>query len=95
MAIAMDSIILFNLVVLVALVVALRRWNTKHGRLADGRFAAILTAYFSLSFVATLVPLLQSYPVETLVVDLVFVILCWAIGYPWIRWLYRQFNARK
>jgi Ca2+/Na+ antiporter len=91
----MNWIIMFNLICLIGLVAGIRQWQKKHDRLTEKRFALILTGYFSFSFITTLLPLLITHPRETTIVDIIFLLILWSIGYPWIRWLYRQFNSSK
>ena len=87
-------IIVFNFIVLVGLIVFLRRLQ-KQGRLNAKKFALILNGYFSYSFVTPLLPLLITNTRVTLIVDIVFLAILWALGYPWIRWLYQNFSARN
>lgn len=92
--IIVNLIIAFNLILLLGIVIGLRRWH-KAGKLTETRLALILTGYFSFSVVTTSLPILSINILVTAVVDLVFLLVLWSIGYPWIRWLYRQFNSSK
>lgn len=88
-------IIVFNFICLIGLVVGLVRWQKKHGRLTEKKLALILTGYFSFSAITTSLPLLKINFQVTIIIDTVFLLVFWCIGYPWIRWLYRQFNSSK
>lgn len=91
----MNLIIVLNFLGLIGLVAGIRWWQKKHGKLTEKRLALILVGYLSLSFVTPLLPLLRAHPYETIVVDIVFLLVLWGIGYPWTRWLYRQFYRSK
>jgi len=89
-----DLIIVFNVICLIGLVVGIKRWGKKHGAPTEKWFAVILNGYFSLSFITTSLPLLIVFP-KVIFMDIIFLLLLWGIGYPWIRWLYRQFACSK
>ena len=88
-------IIVFNVLCLIGLIVGLRWWQGKHGKLTEKGLALILTGYFSFSAISTSLPLLIISVQVTVLIDLVFLFIFWIIGYPWIRWLYRHFNSSK
>ena len=94
MELATYTILVLNLFLLIGLIIVGRWWQQKHGRLADNRFVFILLGYFSFSFVSTLLPALIAKPSVILIVDLIFLLLIWLIGYPWIHWLIKQFTKR-
>ena len=89
-----NLIIVFNFVVLIGLIVVLRRLQ-KQGWLDANKLDMILNGYFSYSFITPLLPLLATNTRVILIVDLVFVVILWSVGYPWIHWLYRKFNSRN
>lgn len=89
-----DFIIVFNFIVLVGLLVVLKRLQ-KQNWLDANKFALILNGYFSYSFITPLLPLLVTNTRVTLIVDSIFLLILWPIGYPWSRWLYRKFSARN
>ena len=88
-------IIVLNILCLIGLIVGLRWWQRKYGKLTEKGLALILTGYLSFSAITTSLPILIISPQVTIIVDLVFLFIFWVIGYPWIRWLYRQFNSSK
>jgi hypothetical protein len=90
-----DLILVFNFIVLIGLIAGMRFWQKKHGKLAEKKLALILTGYFSFSAITTTLPLLKINVQVTIVVDIVFLLVFWCVGYPWIRWLYRQFTSPK
>jgi len=88
-------ILIFNLICLIGLVAGLRWWQKKHGKLTEKRIALIMTGYWSFFALTTFSPLLITHPREAILVEIVLLLVCWGIGYPWTRWLYRQFNSSK
>ena len=90
----MNLIIVFNFVVLIGLIIVLRR-PQKQGWLDGNKLALILNGYFSYSFVTPLLPLLITNTRVILIVDIVFLVILWAVGYLWIRWLYQKFSSRN
>jgi len=88
-------IIIFNAIFLIVLIASIRWWQKKHGRVTEKRLALILTGYFSFSTITTSLPLLKINIQVTILVNLIFLLVFWGIGYPWIRWLYRQFTSSK
>lgn len=87
-------IVVINFIILIGLVVVLRRWK-KDGKLTEKRLALLLTGYFSLSTIITLLPVFEINYKVTILVDLFFLSVFWIIGYPWIRWLYRRFDKPR
>ena len=92
---AVYVIIVFNAFLLIGLIGGIRWWQKKHGKLAEKSVALILTGYFSFSSLTTSLPLLQINIKVTIIIDIFFLLVFWTIGYPWIRWLYRQINSSK
>jgi hypothetical protein len=88
-------IIGLNAILLIGLIMGVRWWQKQHGRLSEKSVALILTGYFSFSAITTSLPLLKINIQVTILVDFIFLLVFWGIGYPWIRWLYRQFNSSK
>jgi len=87
-------LIMFNFIILIGLVIVLKRWQ-KQGKLTDKRLALTLTGYFSFSTIITSLPILPINSQVTLLIDLVFLLVFWCIGFPWIRWLYKHFSSTK
>lgn len=88
-------IIVFNFLILVGLVIRLRWWTKKYGKITGKTFALILTSYFSFAFITPLLPSLITHPKVTILVDAIFLLILWCLGYPWVRWLYDQFDLSK
>ncbi|MEK6754351.1 MAG: hypothetical protein AABZ00_19005 [Chloroflexota bacterium] len=88
-------IIVLNAILLVVLITGIRWWQRKHGKVTEKALALILTGYFSFSSIITSLPLIKINFQVAVVVNLIFLLVFWGIGYPWIRWLYRQFNSSK
>jgi hypothetical protein len=91
----MALIFALNFALLIGLVAGLLRWQKKHGRLSADKFALLMTGYFTFSFVTTLLPYLVNYTRVTVVVDAVFLLVLWCVGYPLFRWIYGQFVSSK
>ena len=89
-----NLIIVFNFIILLGLIVGLRRMQ-KGKRLTANKMALILAGYLSFSFITPSIPLITINKRVTLIVDIIFLLIIWPIGYPWIRWLYNQFTSMK
>lgn len=88
-------IIAFNALGLIGLIMGLRWWQRRNGKITEKGLALTLTGYFSFSAITTSFPVFFINIQVAIVVDLIFLFIFWVIGYPWIRWLYRQFNSPK
>lgn len=88
-------IIILNALLLIVLIIGIRRWQRKHGKVTEKTLALILTGYFSFTSIIASLPLIKINFQVVIVVNLFFLLIFWGIGYPWIRWLYRQFNSSK
>ncbi len=86
-------IIILNGILLIVLITGLRWWQKKHGKVTEKTLALIVTGYISFSAITTSLPLAKINALTVALVDLIFLIIFWGIGYPWSRWLYRQFNS--
>ncbi len=80
-----------NVMLLVGLVTGMLWWQKKHGRVSPKIFALIITGYFSFAFITTLSPLLANYARTTIIVYIIFLALLWAIQFPFLQWIYKQF----
>ncbi|MBV6397134.1 MAG: hypothetical protein HFACDABA_02739 [Anaerolineales bacterium] len=80
---------------LIVLVVGIAWWQRAHGKLSANKFAALITGYFSFLFISTLSPRLITHTQTTLIVDVLFLVLLWCIGFPWFRWIYSHFYSPK
>jgi|CXWL01.1.fsa_nt_gi hypothetical protein len=89
-----DFLVIFNFILLIGLVVVLRRLKAK-GKLNDNKLAIILNGYFSFSFITISIPLFTINIRVAFIIDTVFLLILWVVGYPWIRWLYRKFSSRN
>jgi hypothetical protein len=89
------SIIVFNAILLIVLIAGISWWQKKYGRLTEKRLALLLTGYFNFSAITTSLPILKINIQVTIIVNLIFLAVFWGIGYPWMRWVYRQFNSSE
>lgn len=92
---AIDFTLILNGILLISLVIGIRWWQRRHGRLAEKKVALIIVGFFSFSTLLTSLPLLYLNIMVTLIIDLIFLLVFWCIGYPWAYWLIRQFNKPK
>jgi hypothetical protein len=88
-------IVVLNSILLIALIVSIKKWEIRHARISEKRFALIFLGYFSFSFISEIAPAFLINPSAVLITILGFLLLLWGIGYPFIRWLYRQFMQPK
>jgi hypothetical protein len=86
---------LFNVLLLIALVAGIIRWQKKHGKISEKRFALFLLGYFSYSFISLMIPVFLTAPGVIAITIIGFLIVLWGLGYPFFRWLYRQFKPPK
>jgi hypothetical protein len=93
----MESILLYgHLIGMIGLALGLRWWQKKHGSLGEKRVALIVCAYFSFFFTSLCVLLfLETNSNIVIILEVVFLLFSWGIGYPWMRWLLRNFSNLK
>jgi hypothetical protein len=95
----MDQILflisLFNVLVLIAIITVGIRWQKRHGMVTEKKFALIFLGYFSYSFISLMIPAFLINPGVGAITIIGFLLVLWGLGYPFIRWLYRQFNPPK
>lgn len=86
---------LFNVLLLIPFIAGIRRWQKGHGKVAEKNFALLLLGYFSYSFISLMIPTFLAAPRVIAITVICFLVLLWGLGYPLIRWLYRQFTPPK
>jgi hypothetical protein len=91
----MDLIVTLNFIGLIGLLAGIRWWQKKHGKLTEKKFALIITGFWTFFFITSLYPVLVINFKVIILVEIVLLLLFWGIGYPWSRWIYRQFNSSK
>jgi hypothetical protein len=91
----MNSILTLNFIIVIVLVVGIRYWQRRHGRLSEKRTALIISGYFSFFVLTTFLPLFEIDFWLTILIEIVLLVVVWGIGYPWARWLYSRFNSSK
>jgi hypothetical protein len=93
---AVDFLVIFNFIILIGLVAVLKWLSTKGKlKLNENKLARILSGYFSFSSITTSLPLLKINVRGILIMDIVFLLIIWSIGYLWFRWLYRRLSSRN
>lgn len=90
-----DAIIVLDFIVLIIMIASLRFWQKKRGRISEKSFALILAGYWSLFSISISYPLYSVNLKVALVVNIVLLLGFWVIGYPFNRWLYRQFTSHN
>ncbi len=88
-----DLILLFNGIGLIGLVLGLRQWQKRHGRVTEKKLALLLTGYWTFFTLTTFSPLFIINYRVAIIVEIILLLGFWGIGYPVTRWLYRQFNS--
>jgi hypothetical protein len=94
----MDVIIpVFDTFCLILLIVGMRWWQKKHGRLSEKSFALIFCGYGSFFTITTFTAIYFETNHSTLVilVGLLFLILVWTFVYLWARWIFRQVFSKR
>ena len=86
---------IFNILLLIALIAGIIRWQKKHGKVTEKNFTLILLGYFSFSFIDEVIPVFFTAPGIIALTIIGFLLIIWGLGYPFLRWLYRQFNPSK
>jgi len=89
----MDSILTLNTLLVITLIVGVRSWQRKYGKLNARRIALIVSGYFSFFVISTFYPLFKFYFWITIVIDLILLIVVWTVIFPLAQWLYRKFNS--
>lgn len=90
-----NSIIVLNAFLLVVLIAGIRSWQRKHGVINEKTLSLIVIGYFSFSTITTSLPLMTINIQATIIINLIFLLVFWGIGYPWARWLYRKSHSPR
>jgi hypothetical protein len=88
-------IVIMNFFLLIILIVSIKRWQKRNGKIGEKKMAILLSGYFSFTTITSTAPLYSINIQLTILVNIIFLIGFWGIGYPWIRWLYRKFDNIK
>lgn len=91
----MDSILTLNTIVVIILIIGIRSWQRKYGKLTAKRMALIISGYFSFFVITTFFPLFKIYFGITMVIDFILLLVIWTVIFPLIQWLYRKFSSSK
>jgi hypothetical protein len=90
-----NLIVVFNFFLLIILIVGIFWWQKRHSKLSEKRLILILLGYFSYSFISPLVPEFLINPGLTTLIIIGFLLVLWGLGYPFFRWVFKQFNQPK
>jgi len=89
------DIITIDFIILIVLVVGIRDWQKKHGPLTGKRIALIVMIYFTLFILTTLYPVIKTFSNEVILYIVLFLLVLWGVGYPWVYWLHKKFTQPK
>jgi Ca2+/Na+ antiporter len=90
-----NLIVGLNVLIFIGLTAIIRGWQKKHGKITEKRLALFLLLFLSYFFMSPLIPELLIRPDVTILVIIGFLLILWGLGYPFSRWVYRQFNQSK
>jgi hypothetical protein len=91
----MDLTIVFDFILLIGLVIGMRLWQKRHGRLTEKRFSLLFTGFWTFFTITVGIPLFTINVQVAIVVEAVLLLGFWGIGYPFTRWLYRHFTSSR
>jgi hypothetical protein len=81
-----------DLLCLVGLAIILRWWQKRYGKLGEKSFALILSGYGSFFVITTFVGIYVATRSNIAIyLGIGFLIILWCIGFPFIRWLVKEF----
>ena len=93
----MDVIIpVFDMICLISLVIGMRMWQKRHGRLGEKATALICCGYGSFFTITTFTSIyFETHSNLIVLVEIFCLLIVWSLGYLVARWLYRQINSSK
>ncbi len=91
----MILIMLFDFACLIGLIIFLRSWQTRHGRLSEKRLALLMCGFWTFFTISVGTPLFWINVQAAAVVEIALLLCFWGIGYPFNRWLYRRFTSSR
>ena len=81
---------------LIGLVLAIRWWKKRHGQLTEKQYAMITLGYGSFFVITSVHPIyLETHSHIALWIEIGLLLLVWTLGFPYTRWLYKQFISKK
>ena len=88
-------IIVLNAIILFGLVIYMRRLRQKQGKVNENRFAILACGWMSLLYITLSLPFLNPDSTRILLImDAIYLLIIWSIGYLWFRWIGRKINSR-
>ena len=91
----MINIPVFDFFLMVCVIAGMIWWQKRHGRFTDKQAGLIISAYGTVFIITSIHPIyLETHYREVLILELVLLLIVWLVGYPYARWLWRQFTSR-
>jgi hypothetical protein len=93
----MDVIIpIIDMICLITLIVGMRIWQRRYGRLSEKTTALICCGYGSFFTITTFTSIyFETHLNLVILVEILCLLIVWSLGYLGARWLYRQINSPK
>lgn len=89
-----NLIIAINVILLALLIILLMWRQKKYGSVSEKRLALILCLFLSFFFFTIFIPLFTIDIKNTIIIDIIFQVLVWAVGFPFLRWFFRKINQK-
>jgi hypothetical protein len=94
----MDVIIpVFDMFCLILVIVGMRWWQKRHGRLSEKVMTLILCGYGSFWTITTFTSIYfePNHSTLSVLLGLLFLVMVWSLGVLLARWLYRQIYSKR
>ncbi|MBV6397145.1 MAG: hypothetical protein HFACDABA_02750 [Anaerolineales bacterium] len=86
----------FDFFLLLCTIAGMVWWQKGHGRLEEKQVALIMSLYGTVFIITSVHPIyLSTHYREVLIFEFALLLVVWLIGYPFTRWIYRQFRSKK
>jgi hypothetical protein len=90
----MINIPVFDCFLLIGVIAGTIWWQKGHSRLTDKQVGLILSAWGTVFIITNIHPIyLETHYREVLIFEVALLLIVWLVGYPFARWLYRQFRS--
>jgi predicted Na+-dependent transporter len=89
-----EIIIFTNLILFIALIYFIGKWQSKFGKLSERKTALIIILFFTIAAISTTLPLVI-YDYRAVIVDIILILFLWTFGYWLARWVYRNISKPK
>jgi hypothetical protein len=91
------TIPVLNVFCLILIIVGIRLWQKRHGKLSEKAMTLVLCGYGSLWTITnfTAIYFETNHSILAVLLGLLFLIMVWSVGYLFARWLYRQIYSKR